>query len=583
MTQDQLPPLPQLTADRIEHIADLTVKGMPDGIKGFCCTWGWQQFAKALLENFDGEVKAYALAAIEHSRTHVQVSDEPFYGHNFKEVTRGVWRCSCGKQITEGETKCTNGTPNISQPQQDADCLGGIPTLADGSAEHLAQGAFTRADGSHSSVTGTGAPDDPFKAGGLTDLVEHDAILALRPGQATAGQPTMPATEPIKVAPKLIGWRTSDYLMETDDKAKADNWSVHHDMLPIFEGDPHTKLGLRSSTAQASAAPSDGRGTDAQIEKEREIARHAIVGALAAGYAGATHPGADHWLAAAHDAGVRIKTLEGQATAAQPAEQWETSPKDGEQWETSPKSGTQATAAQGEPEDGPEFTVADQDLNYLLNLAADLAKGRANCDTGVAWLEALEAVETRLAAQPTQAAQGEPITVEAVATVQAGPGPDLGARLDWLVEGGIDSLPTGATLLIAHRPITDDDGSGTVYTAAQPAPAVQGEQVAWRELCRRLYVELFCCDQQMTKTLNEDDEPMWTTGSTVRDVLRDALAALEANPAQPAPVVADDGCVNVAVLKAKLRDRACGGALLVKDFHDIIDAAMAAAQKGGAK
>jgi len=65
----------------------------------------------------------------------------------------------------------------------------------------------------------------------------------------------------------------------------------------------------------ASAAPADGRGTDAQILKEREIARHAIAGALAAGYAGQPHPGPDHWLAAAHDAGAQIKALE----ATQPA------------------------------------------------------------------------------------------------------------------------------------------------------------------------------------------------------------------------------------------------------------------------
>lgn len=66
---------------------------------------------------------------------------------------------------------------------------------------------------------------------------------------------------------------------------------------------------------QQQAAP-DGRGTDAQIIKEREIAMHAIVGALAAGYSGQEHPGGDHWLAAAHDAGTRIASLEKQLQAA---------------------------------------------------------------------------------------------------------------------------------------------------------------------------------------------------------------------------------------------------------------------------
>lgn len=50
-----------------------------------------------------------------------------------------------------------------------------------------------------------------------------------------------------------------------------------------------------------------------------------------------------------------------------------------------------------EPQDeGPEFTVSDPDLNLLLNLSADMAKGQANHDTGVAWQAALEAVEKRL-------------------------------------------------------------------------------------------------------------------------------------------------------------------------------------------
>ncbi|WP_341714491.1 hypothetical protein [Limnobacter sp.] len=51
-----------------------------------------------------------------------------------------------------------------------------------------------------------------------------------------------------------------------------------------------------------------------------------------------------------------------------------------------------------------------------------------------------------------------------------------------------------------------------------------------RELCRRLYVELFHCDKQMTSTLNEDGEPLWNSGKTVRDVLADAKQALNHTP-----------------------------------------------------
>ena len=43
-----------LTDERIDHIADLVARGMPDGIRGFCKTWGWQQFARALLQDCAG-------------------------------------------------------------------------------------------------------------------------------------------------------------------------------------------------------------------------------------------------------------------------------------------------------------------------------------------------------------------------------------------------------------------------------------------------------------------------------------------------------------------------------------------------
>ncbi|MFA9439448.1 hypothetical protein ACDA63_07405 [Uliginosibacterium sp. sgz301328] len=72
---------------------------------------------------------------------------------------------------------------------------------------------------------------------------------------------------------------------------------------------------------------------------------------------------------------------------------------------------------------------------------------------------------------------------------------------------------------------------------AERVRGVPDEQ--WRELCRRLYVELFACDQQMTNTLDEDGEPMWQTGITVRDVLAEAKAMLAAAPAAPSLV---QGC-----------------------------------------
>ena len=62
-------------------------------------------------------------------------------------------------------------------------------------------------------------------------------------------------------------------------------------------------------------------------------------------------------------------------------------------------------------------------------------------------------------------------------------------------------------------------------------------QTDWRELCRRLYVELWHCDKQMTSGAR----PKWKQGPAVRDVLRDANLALEATPAAaPAPASSQD-------------------------------------------
>lgn len=44
----------------------------------------------------------------------------------------------------------------------------------------------------------------------------------------------------------------------------------------------------------------------------------------------------------------------------------------------------------------------------------------------------------------------------------------------------------------------------------------------WRELARRLYVELYYCNQQMTS-----ERRKWQEGASVRDVLRDAKFELD--------------------------------------------------------
>lgn len=82
-----------------------------------------------------------------------------------------------------------------------------------------------------------------------------------------------------------------------------------------------------------------------------------------------------------------------------------------------------------------------------------------------------------------------------------------------------------------------DKKIGCVNHDCEQCKAQQQEPVAWRELCRRLYVELYWCDRQMMETLNEDGEPVWTQGQTVRDVLADAKAALETSPQPSKPWV----------------------------------------------
>ncbi|MDZ5787739.1 hypothetical protein U4I37_15970 [Stenotrophomonas maltophilia] len=79
---------------------------------------------------------------------------------------------------------------------------------------------------------------------------------------------------------------------------------------------------------------------------------------------------------------------------------------------------------------------------------------------------ALRAITAALAArQPV----GEPVTVEAVATVRCNSDGDH--YIDWLTEGGIADLEVGDVLIVSDRAITDEDGSGEVYTAP-PAQAV---------------------------------------------------------------------------------------------------------------
>lgn len=52
----------EISDERIDYIAELVVKGMPEGIQGFCKSWGWRQFARALLGDCRGHYRAPEVA-----------------------------------------------------------------------------------------------------------------------------------------------------------------------------------------------------------------------------------------------------------------------------------------------------------------------------------------------------------------------------------------------------------------------------------------------------------------------------------------------------------------------------------------
>jgi len=80
------------------------------------------------------------------------------------------------------------------------------------------------------------------------------------------------------------------------------------------------------------------------------------------------------------------------------------------------------------------------------------------------------ALDAAIAALAThQPVAQEPVTVEAVATVQRDSDGDR--YIDWLTEGGIADLEACDVLMVSDRRITDESGSGEVY-AVPPAQAV---------------------------------------------------------------------------------------------------------------
>lgn len=91
-------------------------------------------------------------------------------------------------------------------------------------------------------------PDDDVAATGvIAYVVGNRRTLASQVlhgfRQAFHSALTAAPTPPAQGEPKLIGWRTENFLWETDDVDKARNWEPNIGVLPIFDGDPNTNLG----------------------------------------------------------------------------------------------------------------------------------------------------------------------------------------------------------------------------------------------------------------------------------------------------------------------------------------------------
>ena len=136
--------------------------------------------------------------------------------------------------------------------------------------------------------------------------------------------------------------------------------------------------------------------------------------------------------------------------------------------------------------------------------------GKALRDIGVVWSEhgdARRAIDAARTAQEGASHEQAPAQAASSAVLKA------------IREANMQLVRTG-----------DDAFMLVTLKRAAPQQEVQ-EPVAWRELCRRLYVGLFYCNQQMTS----GERPKWQQGKAVRDVLADAKAALDAAPQPTQP------------------------------------------------
>ena len=83
-------PRTRLTDEQIDRIADNLVKAMPDGIRGFCATWGWQQFARELLDVCKNDERAAPQQPAEPNM--LQWAVEQWQDQVMHRPLENVWR-----------------------------------------------------------------------------------------------------------------------------------------------------------------------------------------------------------------------------------------------------------------------------------------------------------------------------------------------------------------------------------------------------------------------------------------------------------------------------------------------------------
>lgn len=84
MNNEQTDALKELSEPEVDAVADAVIDAMPDGVAGFCKTWGYRQFARHLFRTLHGYTPAKAVVLplseerIEEGRHETFSTGNPF-------------------------------------------------------------------------------------------------------------------------------------------------------------------------------------------------------------------------------------------------------------------------------------------------------------------------------------------------------------------------------------------------------------------------------------------------------------------------------------------------------------------------